>query len=196
MYSWKNMKHEETEHADWFNDWQVIHYLTDKEERIHGQITEDYCKTLEKLSWQFLQRKTSSFEKKNNLFALVITILFSSIIGTFLDAFFVAKQMYSFPVRPFSSIFSINIGFTLFVLPILTTIFIQISKTLSTVSRILFIISIGICASIFEQISERFGFFIHSLDWNHTYSLFGYMIFFSFIWKVYYFIINKRVLKG
>ncbi|MEK4497453.1 hypothetical protein FJR70_12085 [Bacillus tropicus] len=141
-----------------------------------------------KLNLPFLQRKMFSFEKTNNLFALVTTILLSSIIGTYLDAFFVAKQIYSFPVRPFPSIFSVNIGFTLFVLPILTTIFIQISKRLSTVSRILFIISIGICASIFEQIAERFGFFIHSLDWNHTYSLFGYMIFFSFIWKVYYFI--------
>ncbi|HDR4558654.1 CBO0543 family protein [Bacillus cereus] len=129
-----------------------------------------------------------SFEKKNNLFPLVVTILLSSIIGTCLDAFFVAKQMYSFPVRPFSSIFSVNIGFTLFVLPILTAAFIQISKTLSAVSRILFIISIGMCASIFEQVAERFGLFIHSLDWNHTYSLFGYMIFFSFTWKVYHFI--------
>ncbi|KAB2456894.1 hypothetical protein F8160_15895 [Bacillus sp. CH126_4D] len=135
-----------------------------------------------------MQRKTSSFEKKNNLFALVITILFSSIIGTCLDAFFVAKQIYSFPVRPFSSIFSVNIGFTFFVLPISTTMFIQISKTLSAVSRILFIISIGICASIFEQVAERFGLFIHSVDWSHTYSLFGYMIFFSFIWKLYHFI--------
>ncbi|AXO94369.1 hypothetical protein J8Y17_18365 [Bacillus cereus] len=129
-----------------------------------------------------------SFEKKNNLFALVVTILLSSIIGTCLDAFFVGKQIYSFPVRPFSSIFSVNIGFTLFVLPILTIIFIQISKNLSVFSRILFIVSIGICASIFEQIAERLGFFIHSGDWNHTYSLFGYMIFFSFIWKVYHFI--------
>ncbi|MDA1888220.1 CBO0543 family protein [Bacillus cereus group sp. BY105LC] len=129
-----------------------------------------------------------SFEKKNNLFALVVTILLSSIIGTCLDAFFIAKQIYSFPVRPFSSIFSVNIGFTLFVLPILTIIFIQISKNLSVFSRILFIVSIGICASIFEQIAERLGFFIHSGDWNHTYSLFGYMIFFSFIWKVYHFI--------
>ncbi|MGN4946214.1 CBO0543 family protein [Bacillus cereus group sp. MYBK104-1] len=129
-----------------------------------------------------------SFEKKNNLFALVVTILLSSIIGTCLDAFFVAKQIYSFPVRPFSSIFSVNIGFTLFVLPILTIIFIQISKNLSVFSRILFIVSIGICASIFEQIAERLGFFIHSGDWHHTYSLFGYMIFFSFIWKVYHFI--------
>ncbi|SCN34897.1 Uncharacterized protein BC067498_03656 [Bacillus cereus] len=141
-----------------------------------------------KLSWQFLQRKTSSFEKKSDFLALTVTTLLSSIIGTCLDAFFVAKQMYSFPVRPFSSIFSVNIGFTLFVLPILTMIFIQISKTLSTVSRILFIVSIGICASIFEQITEKLGLFMHSVDWNHTYSLFGYMIFFSFIWKVYHFI--------
>ncbi|MES5939947.1 MULTISPECIES: CBO0543 family protein [unclassified Bacillus cereus group] len=140
------------------------------------------------LNSPFLQRKTSSFEKKSDFLALAVTILLSSIIGTCLDAFFIAKQIYSFPVRPFSSIFSVNIGFTLFVLPILTTIFIQISKTLSAVSRILFIISIGIFASIFEQVAERFGFFIHSLDWNHTYSLFGYMIFFSFIWKVYHFI--------
>ncbi|HFK1549784.1 MULTISPECIES: CBO0543 family protein [Bacillus] len=145
-----------------------------------------------KLNSPFLQRKTSSFEKKNKFLALAVTILLSSIIGTCLDAFFVAKQIYSFPVRPFSSIFSVNIGFTLFVLPILTTIFIQISKTLSTVSRILFIILIGICANIFEQVAERFGLFIHSLDWNHTYSLFGYMIFFSFIWKVYHFMINKK----
>ncbi|MES5865421.1 CBO0543 family protein [Bacillus cereus group sp. RP32] len=135
-----------------------------------------------------MQRKTSSFEKKSDFLALTVTILLSSIIGTCLDAFFVAKQMYSFPVRPFPSIFSVNICFTLFVLPILTMFFIQISKPLSAVSRVLFIISIGIFASIFEQVAERFGFFIHSLDWNHTYSLFGYMIFFSFIWKVYHFI--------
>ncbi|WP_448162397.1 CBO0543 family protein [Bacillus mobilis] len=149
-------------------------------------------KRSKKLNSPFLQRKMFSFEKKNSLSALVVTILLSSMIGTCLDAFFVATQMYSFPVRPFSSIFSVNIGFTLFILPILTTIFIQISKTLSTVSRILFIISIGICASIFEQVAESFGLFIHSLDWNHTYSLFGYMIFFSFIWKAYHFMINKK----
>ncbi|CKH18136.1 Protein of uncharacterised function (DUF2515) [Streptococcus pneumoniae] len=57
MYAWKNMKHEEAEYEDWFNDWQVIHYLTDKEERIHGQITEDYCKTLEKIELAILAKK-------------------------------------------------------------------------------------------------------------------------------------------
>ncbi|MFK4424483.1 CBO0543 family protein [Bacillus mycoides] len=134
----------------------------------------------------------SSFEKKNDFLALLVTVLLSSIIGTCLDAFFVHTQIYSFPVRPFSSIFSVNIGFTLFVLPILTIIFIQISKTLSAVSRTLFIILIGLCASIFEQVAERLGLFVHSTDWQHSYSLFGYMLFLFFIWKVYQSIINKN----
>ncbi|HIE6629184.1 CBO0543 family protein [Bacillus luti] len=134
----------------------------------------------------------SSLEKKNDFLALTVTILLSTVIGTCLDAFFVTKQIYSFPVRPFPSIFSVNIGFTLFVLPILTATLIQISKTLSTVSRILFIASIGICASIFEQVAERLGLFVHSANWHHSYSLFGYMLFLFFIWKVYQSIINKK----
>ncbi|PGM93031.1 hypothetical protein CN958_13945 [Bacillus cereus] len=143
------------------------------------------AKHSKKLNLQFSRRKMSSFEKKNNFLALLVTVLLSSIIGTCLDAFFVHTQIYSFPVRPFSSIFSVNIGFTLFLLPILTIIFIQISKTLSAVSRTLFIILIGICASIFEQVAERLGLFVHNEHWHHTYSLFGYMIFLTFIWKVY-----------
>ncbi|OJE43928.1 hypothetical protein BAQ48_25605 [Bacillus luti] len=127
----------------------------------------------------------SSLEKKNDFLALTVTILLSTVIGTCLDAFFVTKQIYSFPVRPFPSIFSVNIGFTLFVLPILTAAFIQISKTLSAVSRTLLIISIGICASMVEQVTEKLGLFIHSANWHHTYSLFGYMIFLSFIWMIY-----------
>ncbi|HFJ9371606.1 hypothetical protein CN445_09625 [Bacillus cereus] len=127
----------------------------------------------------------SSSERKNDFLAIIITVFFSAIIGTCLDAFFVNKQIYSFPVRPFSSTFSVNIAFTLLVLPILTASFIQISKKLSTISRTLFIISIGVCASIFEQIAERLGLFVHSTDWQHSYSLFGYIIFFSLIWKFY-----------
>lgn len=138
----------------------------------------------------------SSSEKKNEFLALVVTIFLSAIIGTCLDAFFVHKQIYSFPARPFSSTFSVNIAFTLFVLPILTVIFIHISKKLSKVSRILFIISIGICASLFEQIAESLGLFIHSTNWNHTYSLFGYMIFHSFIWNIYNWIKNKETIIG
>ncbi|KFM98506.1 DUF2515 domain-containing protein [Bacillus clarus] len=57
IYAWRNMKHEETEHEDWFNDWQVVNYLVNKEENINGQITEDYCKTLKKIELAILANK-------------------------------------------------------------------------------------------------------------------------------------------
>ncbi|RWS44240.1 hypothetical protein EKA14_10665 [Bacillus mycoides] len=133
-----------------------------------------------------------SFEKKNDFLALAVTIFLSSIIGTCLDVFFINRQIYTFPIRPFPSIFSVNIAFTLFILPILTTSFIQISRKLSTASRTLFIILIGVCASIFEQVAERLGLFVHSMNWQHSYSLFGYIIFFSLIWKFYNWIKIKR----
>ena len=57
IYAWRDMKHEEVDSEDWFTDWQVVNYLVDKEENINGQITEDYCKTLEKLNSPFSKEK-------------------------------------------------------------------------------------------------------------------------------------------
>ncbi|MGR5867274.1 CBO0543 family protein [Bacillus cereus] len=143
------------------------------------------AKHSKKLNSQFSQRKMSSSEKKNEFLALVVTIFLSAIIGTCLDAFFVHKQIYSFPARPFSSTFSVNIAFYIIRTADFNSYLYTHFKKLSKVSRILFIISIGICASLFEQIAESLGLFIHSTNWNHTYSLFGYMIFHSFIWNIY-----------
>ena len=53
----RQMKHEEVDSEDWFTDWQVVNYLVDKEENINGQITEDYCKTLEKIELAILAKK-------------------------------------------------------------------------------------------------------------------------------------------
>ena len=109
------------------------------------------AKHSKKLKSPFSQRKMSSSEKKNEFLALVVTI-FLFYYCNLLRCLFVHKQIYSFPARPFSSTFSVNIAFTLFVLPILTVIFIHISKKLSKVSRISFIISIGICASLLNRL--------------------------------------------
>ncbi|KPU55695.1 DUF2515 domain-containing protein [Bacillus wiedmannii] len=57
IYAWRDMKHEEVDNEDWFTDWQVVNYLVDKEENINGQITEDYCKTLEKIELAILAKK-------------------------------------------------------------------------------------------------------------------------------------------
>ncbi|PEC10463.1 DUF2515 domain-containing protein [Bacillus toyonensis] len=57
IYAWRDMKHEEVESEDWFTDWQVVNYLVDKEENMNGKITEDYCKTLEKIELAILAKK-------------------------------------------------------------------------------------------------------------------------------------------
>lgn len=134
------------------------------------------------------QKKTSCTERKqktSNHQAFVATILFSCFIGTYLDLLFVSKQMYAFPVRPFPDVFTINIAFTLLILPIFTALFLQIAKTLSAFSRILFTVLIGLCMSISEQFAENVGWFTHSEAWHHAYSIFGYIIFMLLIWKFY-----------
>ncbi|MDM5155706.1 CBO0543 family protein [Bacillus sp. DX1.1] len=124
-------------------------------------------------------------KQKSNHLAFVVTIIFSYFIGTYLDLLFVSKQMYTFPVRPFPDIFTINVAFTLLILPIFTALFLRIAKTLSAFSRILFIVLIGLCASVSEQFAENLGWFTHSEAWHHSYSFFGYMIFMLLIWKIY-----------
>ncbi|MBX0351037.1 DUF2515 domain-containing protein [Bacillus toyonensis] len=57
IYAWRDMKHEEVESEDWFTDWQVVNYLVDKEENMNGKITEDYCKTIEKIELAILAKK-------------------------------------------------------------------------------------------------------------------------------------------
>lgn len=134
------------------------------------------------------QKKTSCSETKqktSNSQAFVATILFSCFIGTYLDLLFVSKQMYAFPVRPFPDVFTINIAFTLLILPIFTVLFLQIAKKLSAFSRILVIVLIGLCMGISEQFAENIGWFTHSKAWHHSYSIFGYIIFLLLIWKFY-----------
>ncbi|WP_304625746.1 CBO0543 family protein [Sporosarcina sp. JAI121] len=54
-----------------------------------------------------------------NAFLYLPSVLLASLLGTYLDLYFVGKRLYEFPVRPFAEIFSINIAFTLIVLPLL-----------------------------------------------------------------------------
>ncbi|MDP7978694.1 CBO0543 family protein [Bacillus sp. WLY-B-L8] len=130
----------------------------------------------------------SCSEKKqgrNDHKVIVATIIFSSLIGTYLDLLFVSKQIYAFPARPFPQVFTINIAFTLFILPICTALFVWIMKMLPTLSKIIFIISIGLCMSISERFAEQLGWFVHSEAWHHSYSFFGYLIFLLFMWRFY-----------
>ena len=93
--------------------------------------------------------------------------------------------MYYFPVRPFPEIFSINVIFALFILPVFTIFFLAIANRLKPLPRYILILALSLAVILIEQVSEHLGWFIHHMDWNHTYSFFGYMLFLIFNWKLF-----------
>ena len=112
-------------------------------------------------------------------------ILIASLVGTYLDLIFVGKSLYAFPIRPFPDVFSINIAFTLLILPFSTWIFLLIVAKMPRWSRFVFILLLSILASVMEKMSVQWGFFHHTAHWNHSYSFVGYLIFLVLIWKIF-----------
>ncbi|GIN89998.1 hypothetical protein J6TS1_03510 [Siminovitchia terrae] len=56
-YAWPNMKHRPAEPGDWFDDPNVVVYLKKNDEAIDGEITGDYCETLQNLELAVLAKK-------------------------------------------------------------------------------------------------------------------------------------------
>jgi aspartyl-tRNA synthetase len=54
---WKNVNHKEAEKGDWFDNLQVVDYLSELNESINGEIEYEYCKTLERLELASLAKK-------------------------------------------------------------------------------------------------------------------------------------------
>jgi hypothetical protein len=134
---------------------------------------------LKNLSLPPSQKK--QFFYKNELAILLL----ASLIGTYLDLYFVGKGYYQFPQRLLPDIFPINIVFTLFILPAFTSFLISIVKNRTWLIRwSIFIITSFIIACI-EKLSESYGLFSHSDNWRHYYSLIGYFLYMAFIWNFY-----------
>jgi hypothetical protein len=136
------------------------------------------------LSLQSSQKKHFHNKGHTNK-AYFCTLLLASFIGTYLDLWMVGKGFYSFPARPFPTIFSINILFTLCILPIFSFFIVYLFKRINGALQLLVTILVSIIISIFEHYFEQLGLFVHSNEWNHWYSTLGYFIFILLIWKFY-----------
>lgn len=130
-------------------------------------------------------RKRPYYRRSQRIKSYVSTIISASLIGTYLDLLLVGAGLYSFPNRPFSEIFTINILFTLCILPLFSLIIIFVLKRLHKLLRYLFLFICSLVAYIAEQTAERFGLFSHSMDWKHEFSLVGYFLFLIVIWTFY-----------
>ncbi|MEK4403692.1 CBO0543 family protein [Sporosarcina sp. FSL K6-6792] len=129
-----------------------------------------------------LSRKRLS---SRNAFLYLPSILVASLLGTYLDLYFVGKQLYQFPVRPFPDVFSINIVFTLIILPMLIGLYLYLVDKMSKWSRLIFTFFLSALVPFIEKKSMQLGFFYHENQWNHIYSFIGYFLFLLLIWKIF-----------
>ncbi|GAB3807053.1 CBO0543 family protein [Virgibacillus kimchii] len=137
------------------------------------------------LSLPSLRKRRSS-----NLKGYVCAAILASLIGTYLDLWLVGKEFYTFPSRPFADVFSVNILFTLFILPLGTIIFIYLVKRVQPFTRFLSMAVISLATPLMEQLSVKMGLFAHSPAWKHEYSIVGYFLFLLAIWKFYRWVVK------
>lgn len=109
-------------------------------------------------------------------------MLLASLLGTYLDLYYVGKKLYYFPIRPLPSIFTINIGFTLLVLPITMLVLLKIMQRYRNWLKILFVIFISLGMAVMEKAAEDLGLFVHADDWNHLNTFVGYSLFIGLIY--------------
>ena len=117
--------------------------------------------------------KRRSTSKKDYL----VTGIFASFIGTYLDLYFVGKGMYEFPNRPLLELFSINISFTLAGLPVFVMLLLYFLSRLTKWGKIALILLVSLLMAVFEKFAEVLGFFQHGDEWKHLYTFFGYLLF-------------------
>jgi len=103
-----------------------------------------------------------------------------------LDLYLTGKGWYTFPKRPFPSVFSIDIFFTIVVLPLCTVLFLWLMERLSRFGRIGLIIASAALMAAFETKAEAYGLFVHTAMWRHSYSFAGYGVFLAIIWIFYH----------
>src|SRR3954466_7387602 len=100
-------------------------------------------------------------------------VILGSLVATYLDLFFVGKQLYRFPIRPMPEIFSINIAFTLAGLPVLVFVFLSIMNQLNKWGKAGLILLLSLLMPILEKLAEVIGWFEHSEQWEHLYTSLG-----------------------
>ncbi|WP_026563653.1 CBO0543 family protein [Bacillus sp. UNC41MFS5] len=119
-------------------------------------------------------------------------VFLATLLATYLDLYFVGKHIYKFPMRPVPNVFSINIGFTLVVLPVLMFVFLRVMDQLNKWGKAGLILFISLLVPIFERLAEVVGWFEHAENWKHLYSFFGYLLFLSFIYSFYSWMAKRK----
>ncbi|MGG1679180.1 CBO0543 family protein [Neobacillus sp. NRS-1170] len=109
----------------------------------------------------------------------------ASLLGSYLDLYFVGKGLYQFPQRPLPEVFSINIAFTLAGLPILVMVVLYCLSQVNKWGKAGVILFVSLLMPILEKLAEELGLFVHSEAWKHFYTFVGYLVFLTIIYRCY-----------
>ncbi|WP_306821303.1 CBO0543 family protein [Peribacillus asahii] len=129
--------------------------------------------------------KKRFFYGTKHISVVIPTLLLASLIGTYLDLYFVGKGIYYFPKRPLPEIFPINIFFTLIGLPLFVGLYIYVCQKVNVWKKAALILLLSLFISIGEKQAETWGLFIHNDSWKHIYSFIGYALYLTFIYVFY-----------
>ena len=125
---------------------------------------------------------------------MVPAMLLASLLGTYLDLYFVGVGSYSFPKRILSDVFSINVLFTLIALPHFISIFLYVcDKITRWQTTTVLILLLSLLMAAFEKFAESLGFFVHHESWKHIYSFIGYILYLVFIYSFYHWTKGTRL---
>jgi hypothetical protein len=148
-------------------------------------------KRLKDLNSQPWQRKSSRFWIKEYTPAVLLAVIGSIA----LDLFYIDKNLYMFPNRPLSELFSINIAFTFGVLPIIILVFLYLMQQVSRWGRVGIILFLSLVMPVAERFFELLGYFEHSDQWQHIYTFFWYLFLFT-VCFMFYQLNNKESKKA
>jgi hypothetical protein len=127
----------------------------------------------------FSRQRPFFFAKNRVRFhSYLMSMMFASWLGTYLELILTRKQLYTFQARPFADVFPIDICFTLIIIPVITLFMLMALSKMNFLQGTLFLILIGLIMMMMEQISGRLGWIVYSEQWQHIYTFFGYPVFF------------------
>ncbi|WP_407681745.1 CBO0543 family protein [Pseudalkalibacillus salsuginis] len=132
-----------------------------------------------------LQRRRSFSGRGKNIIPYIVVVLTSALSCTYLELLFTGLGFYSFPQRPFPQLFPIDIRFTLIGVPVVTSLVLFALTILEKQARIVFLFVTSFIMMVGEMISDNIGLLVHSPQWSHAFSFFGYMLFFMMIWTIF-----------
>nr|WP_279626563.1 CBO0543 family protein [Halobacillus karajensis] len=131
------------------------------------------------------KKSYSTGNGRRTFLSYLFTMISASLLVTYIEIWLITQNYYIFLTRPFPNVFPIDIRFTLLVIPAFTLFALWVMKSVSGLTRFVFIFLASVLAMVLEPVMEDIGVIAFSSKWKHIYSFFGYAAFLLLIQSIH-----------